>query len=106
MENWAIIPAYGCLDYVRAAINDLLNQDLEGVKILVIDNSPVPLDLREFTNGGDVSQVAFPENLGVGASWNWGLRYVFGRKVEHALVVNQDVRLRVWFLSGLPCAVL
>jgi GT2 family glycosyltransferase len=96
--NWIIVPVRNGLHLTRAAMKDFLAQDIGGVRVLVIDNASTDgtaqwltaLDERVHTIHNDPPR-------SVAASWNQGLRWVFGEPGEAgawALVVNNDVRLR------------
>ncbi|MHC4521813.1 MAG: glycosyltransferase family 2 protein [Planctomycetota bacterium] len=116
--NFVIVPVRNGLHYTRNAMKDFLDQDIGDVCVLVIDNASrdgtaqwlATLDSRVHT-------AHFEKPLSVAASWNYGLRWVFGphpknredisfqgdiiktyalfkEEPEYCLVVNNDVRLR------------
>ncbi len=94
MDNFVVVPTYGCKGLLEATLTCLITQDIGSIKILVVDNSPTPHDLTYWTRDGRVTQMSFPSNLGVGASWNLGMRWALSRGAEYLLVVNHDVVLR------------
>ena len=80
---------------VVSTIQDLLGQDVGDVQVHVVDNSPYPLELTSVRHGMGVKEWRSGENLGVGRSWNKALQRIFSIGSDYALVVNQDVRLRL-----------
>lgn len=96
--NWIICPVRsGFEKYTKPAIESFLAQDIADVYLLLIDNdeSDQHMQLSE----AQICKIFRNRpGLGVAASWNQALRYVFYRagafKSSHALVVNNDVLLR------------
>lgn len=93
MENLVVIPAYGCKDLLDQTLTSVLAQDIGGIKILIIDNSPASLNISEWRDA-PIYKLNFPSNLGVGASWNFGMRWALGRLAPYCFMVNHDVILR------------
>jgi len=90
---------YGCLDYTKAALSDLLAQDVP-LNILVIINKPPYFDeTAQYLRDLDNPRIAVEErqdNLGVARGWNRGLHGIFGMypHVQEVLVTGNDARLR------------
>jgi GT2 family glycosyltransferase len=111
--SWIVMPVIDCLDYTRNALADLRGQ--RGLpappRILVVDNGSERetrrmLEELQVTSGRQVLCWWHHPPLGgapggtVNASWNRALDFVWACGGEHALVVNNDVRLH---LNTLTC---
>jgi hypothetical protein len=102
--NWIIMPFIDCWDYTRAAVTDALEQKIEpSPRLLLIDNGSkyeVRLKAEEFDRTGPVGKAQnlrlwrhAPPLPSIAATWNRALDFVWEAGGEHALVVNNDVRL-------------
>ena len=96
-EFWAVMPARGNRCMTKAALDDLLAQDIGTVRPVVIvngaDDGVSPLI---HTYGRSVTALHYyPSHPGVAFAWNRGLEYAFANGAEFAFVVNNDVRLRL-----------
>lgn len=94
--NWVIMPYIDNLDQTATALRDALDQSLQPISILAIDNgsrqSALPFPVEELDR-----RLMFwryhPALLSLSTVWNTALQMVFDIGEEHALVVNNDVRL-------------
>ena len=85
----AIILNYNGQDYVGEAVQSLLDQDLSGVEVLVVDNGSADGSDAEVERrfGRRVRLLRTGRNLGYGAGNNVGLREARGR---HLILLNND----------------
>jgi GT2 family glycosyltransferase len=87
---------YGCLDYTKEALSDLLAQDVP-LHVLVIvqpregDETPRYMLTQ---NPDRVVALQPPFNLGVAGGWNLGLKTLFNIGAQEVLVTGNDARLR------------
>lgn len=120
--NYIICPVRNGLHLTRDAMKDFLAQDIGDVQVFVINNASTD-GTTQWLQTQPVHTIYNNPPKSVAASWNQGLRWVFGQKQacqanlndpeslkgapvdifpggiywkgpEHALVVNNDVRLR------------
>ncbi len=92
--NWILCLTKNNLHLTRNAVETFLVQDIGDVKVLIIDDDSTDGTLRWAWTRSEAGIAAFPGiGLGVAASWNMGLEFIF-RGSDHALVVNNDVELR------------
>ena len=95
MSNWIIVPVLNGLHYTRDAVADFLAQDIGDVEVLVVANSPTDGTMEWLrTQPRNVHVMHFAPPRSVAYSWNRALEHVFGLGEQHALVVNNDVRIR------------
>jgi GT2 family glycosyltransferase len=85
----AIVLNYNGRGFVDEAVQSLLDQDLPGIEVLVVDNastdgSAEALDERF---AGRVRVLRSPRNVGFGAGNNLGIRAALGR---HVVLLNND----------------
>jgi GT2 family glycosyltransferase len=91
--NFIIVPVRNGLHLTRDAVKDFLSQDIGDVEVLVIDNASTD-GTTQWLATQPVRTIYNNPPKSVAASWNQGLRWVFGQGCEYTLVVNNDVRLR------------
>jgi GT2 family glycosyltransferase len=94
--SWIVIPIYNNLALTRDAVASALAQDIPGgVRILaVIDRGDDGVAHWLRTQHPRVQTVEAP-GCGVSKAWNLALGHVFDTlRLPHALVINNDVRLR------------
>lgn len=94
--NWIVMPIYNQLALTRDAIASCLAQDIAGgVRVLtVIDRGDDGVAQWLRAQHPAVEVVAAP-GCGVSKAWNLALDHIFNTlEMEHALVINSDVRLR------------
>lgn len=102
MPQWVVLPFRNRWDLTTVAIEDCLNQ--QGLptppQVLVIYSGDEPT-VRQALEGWTERQprlhawVHQPPLPSLAAIWNRGLRFVWQQGGEHALVVNNDVRLHL-----------
>ena len=92
--NWIICPVRNGLHLTRAAMEDFLDQNIGDIAVLLLDNDSTDGTAQWAATLGPAVHTSRVADRGVAASWNFGLRWVFGRGEQYALVVNNDVRLR------------
>lgn len=103
--NWVIMPYIDCWQLTHRAVLDVLDQSIE-TEILLIDNGSSGVGRADAdTLQALVSRVRVwhhqPPLPALGATWNMALRYVWEAGGEHALVVNNDVRLHEQLYAAL-----
>ncbi len=102
--NYIIMPFIDCWDYTRAAATDALAQEIDPpARLLLIDNGSkraVRLLAEEFDRFAPIGRGGnlllwrhAPPLPSIAATWNRALDFVWEAGGEHALVVNNDVRL-------------
>lgn len=94
MTNWVLIPCRNNAPLLQAAINSVLAQNIEDVRIFAINNGSIDNTtqvLNQLGNGHIVVN-SYPQ-LGVAGAWNFGLNYLFNSNNDSVLVINQDVIL-------------
>jgi len=98
VNNWALMLTYGCLDYTKAALADLLAQDVPLNVHIIVNKPPYPDDTAAYLMGLRHPRILLEireDNLGVAGGWNRGLRTLFTmRNVQEVLVTGNDARLR------------
>lgn len=99
MTNWIVCPVRNSLHYTKAALKTFLAQDIGNVSVLLIDNASEDGTAQwTWSLGRGVYPVRFDPPMGVAASWNLHLRFIFARvgcpPLDYCLVVNNDVLLR------------
>lgn len=97
--NPIILPYMDCVQYTRDAIADVLTQTLPDLHLLLIDNGSG----AEGRALGEEFAVQDPTRVlrwrhdpplpSLSATWNHALRWAWESGAEHALVVNNDLRL-------------
>lgn len=97
--TWALMLTYGCLDYTRESLFDLLAQDVPMHVLVIVNKPPYPDDTAAWLtklNDPRVVVVIRNDNLGVAGGWNYGLRSIFEMypEVDEVLVTGNDARLR------------
>jgi len=91
--NYILCPTRNNLHLLRKAYASFEAQDIPVVP-LIIDNATTD-GTAQFLASTDALTIRNEPSRLVSASWNQGLRWLFGEeKVEHVLVVNNDVELR------------
>ena len=118
MTNWVIMPYLDNLDQTLTAAQDALAQTVPDLKLLLIDNGSQQR-LQDMDDSRIYCWRHQPSLLSLAATWNTALRFVWAAGGEHALVINNDVRLRrdtyqallqvlratqAWFVSGVGTA--
>lgn len=105
---WILMPALNAWAYTEPAIQDCLAQSglPSPPQILVIDTGSrleVRRELEAWTEREPRLHAWFhrPGLPSLSATWNLGLRFVWGQGGEVALVVNNDLRLDPWTYEGL-----
>jgi GT2 family glycosyltransferase len=85
----AIILNYNGRGFACESVRSLLEQDLPGLEVLVVDNGSTDgsADEIERTFAGRVRLLRSPRNLGFGAGNNLGIREARGR---HVILLNND----------------
>ncbi len=85
------IPTINREDLLRENVAALLRQAAEFSRLLIVDNGDQDLEF-----GHEKVEVFLPgRNLGVAASWNFGLHELFANpSTTHVLVLNDDICLR------------
>jgi GT2 family glycosyltransferase len=85
----AIVLNYNGRGFAAEAVQSLLDQDLPGLEVLVVDNgsSDGSADEIEQAFGERVRLVRLPQNLGFGAGNNVGIRQARG---DHLILLNND----------------
>ncbi len=85
----AIVLNYQGRGYVEEAVASLLDQDLAGLEVIVVDNGSTDGSAEEIERrfGDRVRLLRSPRNLGFGAGNNLGLRHARGR---HLILLNND----------------
>jgi GT2 family glycosyltransferase len=85
----AIVLNYNGLGFATESVRSLLEQDLPGLEVLVVDNGSTDgsADEIERTFSGRVRVLRSPRNLGFGAGNNLGIREARGR---HVILLNND----------------
>ena len=85
----AIVLNYNGRGFVEESVRSLLEQDLPGLEVLVVDNGSTDgsADEIERTFAGRVRILRSPRNLGFGAGNNLGIREARGR---HLILLNND----------------
>ena len=85
----AIVLNYNGRGFVEESVRSLLEQDLPGLEVLVVDNGSTDgsADEIERTFAGRVRLLRSPRNLGFGAGNNLGIREARGR---HVILLNND----------------
>lgn len=91
--NYILCPVRNGLHLTREATRTFLTQDIGDAEVLVIDNCSQD-GTTQWLWSQPVRSVRFCPGKSVAASWNFGLRLLFGEGAEHVLVVNNDVELR------------
>lgn len=93
--NLICVPIVVGVEQTRECINSLLAQDIE-TTVFAIDNGSkdgCSTLLRSY--GSSISRIAYTQTRSLNAVWNDALTMAFGSlKLEHALVVNNDLVLR------------
>jgi glycosyltransferase involved in cell wall biosynthesis len=93
--NLVIVPVVCGVQMTRDSIDSLLAQDVE-TSVFAIDNGSTDGCgelLRAY--GSKISRIAYTKTRGLDEVWNNALDMAFGSlKLDHALVVNNDVVLR------------
>jgi GT2 family glycosyltransferase len=85
----AIVLNYNGRGFATESVRSLLEQDLPGLEVLVVDNGSTDgsADEIERTFSGQVRVLRSPRNLGFGAGNNVGIREARGR---HVILLNND----------------
>lgn len=90
MTNWVVIPHVTNWPLTKAAIEDSLAQSIGDVRVLLINNGPEPIPSIP-------KEVLYwrhhPPMLSLSATWNRALGFVWETGEDHALVINNDVRI-------------
>jgi GT2 family glycosyltransferase len=103
VEATAIVLNYNGRGVVIEAVQSLLDQDLPGLEVLVVDNGSDDGSDAEIAQAfaGRVELVRAPRNLGFGAGNNLGLRRARGR---HLVLLNNDAVAAPSFVRELVAA--
>lgn len=93
--NWILCPIRNGREMTRAALRTFLAQDIGDVGVLFIANAPDDGTLEMLSAYFDPRVHVSYRNppLGVAASWNAGLKWIWAQGAQYALVVNNDVEL-------------
>lgn len=91
--NYILCPVRNGLHLTQAAVRTFLAQDIGNVEVLIIDNCSQD-GTTQWLWSQPVRAVRFCPGKSVAASWNFGLKQLFGEGAEHVCVVNNDVELR------------
>src|SRR5262249_27026434 len=87
-------PVYNNLALTRDAVKTALAQDIKDVRIVAVVDRGDDGTLAYLRSHPDVLVISLPA-CGVTKAWNVALSYVFDQqRLPHALVINNDVRLR------------
>jgi GT2 family glycosyltransferase len=99
----AIVLNYNGRGFALEAVRSLLEQDLPGLEVLVVDNASTDgsADEIEQTFGTAVRLLRAPRNLGFGAGNNVGIREAKGR---HIILLNNDAVATPTFARELVAA--
>jgi GT2 family glycosyltransferase len=99
----AIVLNYNGRGFVEESVRSLLDQDLPGLEVLVVDNGSTDgsADEIERTFAGRVRVLRSPRNLGFGAGNNLGIREARGR---HVILLNNDAVAAPTFARELVAA--
>lgn len=91
-----IIPFYGLLKLTQETVASIKTK--HKVRILLIDNKPTPESkewLKFATSHPKIQAFQFPENIGVAASWNLGIKHAQRQwKSEVYVILNNDIVLK------------
>lgn len=104
--NPVLILAHNCLEQTKRAVTSVRSQSV-ATDLHIIDNGSTDgtydwLRLMDRESGYRSLITRFPDNRGVSAGWNWGLRYAFLKDdTDHVLVLNNDVDIPPWFYDYL-----
>lgn len=66
--------------------------DMPDIAFVIVDNGNQGITMDELPNGYQFKVLSLPVNIGVAASWNVLLHYIFTSH-EYALILNDDVYL-------------
>jgi N-acetylglucosaminyl-diphospho-decaprenol L-rhamnosyltransferase len=94
-----IIPVYNRWDYTRQCLEGIYASDVRVSEVIVVDNASsdeTPAKLKEYPQ---VKVLTNLTNEGCAKAWNAGLRASSG--VRWKILLNNDVLLTPWALSGL-----
>jgi len=96
-DNWIVLPTFNCRELTRECLRTLFAQDIGRTRIFTIDGGSTDGTqelVRASQRPGD-RIISLPKTAGVSKAWNVALRHLFDvMDVPHALVVNNDTRLR------------
>lgn len=88
--NWVIMPYVDNHGYTEVAALDVIRQTLPDVHLLLINNGGAPVPFNDPVVHHWRHDPPLPS---LAATWNRALQFVWDSGGEHALVVNNDVRL-------------
>lgn len=96
--EWIILPFVDAWDLTKAALQDCLAQTLPDVHVLLIDQGSNGETRRQYTRVIEQYPRAslwrhIPPLLSLGTTWNTALEMVWQAGEDHALVVNNDIRM-------------
>lgn len=92
--NWVIMPFVENYTDTEQALADLLDQTIPDLRVLLIDNGSKAQTPAAFTRDPRVLLWRYkPALLSLSTVWNTALEMVWKTGGQHALVVNNDVRL-------------
>jgi GT2 family glycosyltransferase len=98
-----VILAYGGGGEYRAVVRSLLEEGLDGARLVVVHNPAAPGEARPEPEDG-VGLVLSPGNLGYAGGMNLGLARLREEGFDHALVLTHDAALRAGCLAALRAA--
>jgi len=99
----AIVLNYNGLGFAPESVRSLLDQDLEGIEVLVVDNGSSDGSADELARlfGDRIELVRSQRNLGFGGGNNLGIRRTRGR---HVVLLNNDAVAAPSFVRELVAA--
>jgi GT2 family glycosyltransferase len=99
----AIVLNYNGRGFVEEAVQSLVDQDLVGLEVLVVDNASTDGSAEEVERrfAGRARIIRAPRNLGFGAGNNLGIREARGR---HIILLNNDAVAAPGFARELVAA--
>lgn len=93
--NPILMPVLSNRQLTERAVESCLAQDLDGTRLIVIDNGSTDGVGDYLRSLPSIELVAIERSIGLHRAWNRALDSIFlERQAEHCLVVNNDVRLR------------
>ena len=89
-----IIPVYNCREYLRQAVESVISQPYQRIKVILVDDGSTDgssLLCDELANQNERIKVLHQSNRGVAEAGNEGLRYILLMDENIDLVLCQDL---------------
>src|SRR3990167_8090325 len=93
-KNFIIKPVRNYLHFTKDALRNALAQDISNIQDIIINNGSTDGTAQWLWTLPRSVQTITMNGPSVAAAWNKALQYVFDNNGKHALVINNDVRLR------------